>query len=433
MSMKPATLAAYRANAENAMNHYSLEKTDLVTPIQPLSPENTVEEVAEMFLSPVYAMFLSLPVVEGNKPVGIISRYQLMKIFLQPYGRELYAKKSLLQFMDRQPLVVEACQTLEEVSAYITHNIEFPIMEDFVITQHGEYLGVGMVVDLLRAITDVKYRAYDSELAHKVEQLEHRAIELAAVSAQAKAANRAKSQFLANMSHELRTPLNAIIGYSEMLKDEAQDNGHEDYLPDLHNIHSAGSQLLSIINDILDISKIEAGKMETRLECFELPALLQEAQATIAPMIEKNHNRLRLDCAGNIKTMRSDRQKLRQCLLNLLNNASKFSRNSEILLQVRHDSGPAGDWIIFSVIDHGIGMDEAQIEKLFQPFMQADNSFTRVYGGTGLGLAITRQFCEMLDGTIHVKSQPGKGSTFRLALPCALAERRAVTAEAVAA
>ncbi len=229
----------------------------------------------------------------------------------------------------------------------------------------------------------------------------------------AETANRAKSQLLANMSHELRTPLNAIIGYSEMLQEDAKDCGYEDIIPDLEKIRSAGKHLLGLINDILDISKIEAGKMGLYLETFDVSHLITEVQATVQPLIDKNGNTLVVDCTSDVGTIHADLTKVRQVLLNLLSNASKFTENGTITLTVAKQESE----VRFTVSDTGIGMTADQLARLFQPFTQADESTTRKYGGTGLGLAITQRFCQMMGGNITVESTPGVGSVFRICLP----------------
>ena len=241
----------------------------------------------------------------------------------------------------------------------------------------------------------------------------------------AEQANRSKSIFLANMSHELRTPLNAIIGYSEMLGEEAEDLGEESFVADLHKIHSAGRHLLGLINDVLDLSKIEAGKMALYLERFALPAVVDDVCTTIRPLIEKNGNALQVRYQGELGEMRSDLTKVRQMLFNLLSNASKFTENGTIGLTLsREGEGGAADWMSIEVADSGIGMSEEQLGGLFRAFTQADASTTRKYGGTGLGLAITRRFCEMMGGSIEVASELGKGAVFTVRLPAETAEQK---------
>ncbi len=230
-------------------------------------------------------------------------------------------------------------------------------------------------------------------------------------------ANRAKSMFLAKMSHELRTPLNAIIGYSEMLQEESADIGQESFIPDLERIRGAGKHLLGLINDILDLSRIEAGKMTLYVETFDVADLVRDAASTVQPLIQKGANRLELDIGDALGTMNSDITKVRQCLFNLLSNASKFTANGTIGLRVRREVRSGGDGLSFVVSDTGIGITPDQLGRLFQPFSQADASTTRKYGGTGLGLALTRRFCEMLGGEVSVTSEPGQGSSFTLHLP----------------
>jgi PAS domain S-box-containing protein len=235
----------------------------------------------------------------------------------------------------------------------------------------------------------------------------------------AEAANHAKSVFLANMSHELRTPLNAIIGYSEMLQEEATDVGQEDFIPDLQQIYAAAKHLLMLINDILDLSRIEAGKMDLHLEPFDIALLVQEVVTTTSPLAEANRNALPVRCAHDLGTMHADLSKVRRVLLNLLSNACKFTEQGTITLEVAREMADGVVWIRFRVSDTGIGMSPGQIEKLFQAFVQADASTTRKYGGTGLGLAISQRFCQMMGGAIAVQSTLGVGSTCTVRLPAA--------------
>jgi signal transduction histidine kinase/DNA-binding response OmpR family regulator len=235
-------------------------------------------------------------------------------------------------------------------------------------------------------------------------------------SRQLEQASQHKSQFLANMSHELRTPLNAIIGYSEILQEDAVDLGQDNLVADLKKIESAGRHLLGLINDILDLSKIEAGKMDIYLEDVEIVPLLEEVRSIIVPMAEKNANVLEYRLADNLGSMHTDRTKLKQSLLNLFSNGSKFTQNGRLTLNVQRFETDK-PMVSFAISDTGIGMTEEQLGRLFQAFNQADASTTKKYGGTGLGLAITRNFCQLLGGNVTVTSKPGEGSTFTIVLP----------------
>lgn len=254
---------------------------------------------------------------------------------------------------------------------------------------------------------ETRVKARTSQLASSMEAAEE-------AREKAEEANKSKSEFLANMSHELRTPLNAIIGYSEMLEEDAEDMGQDDFVPDLQKISGSAKHLLELINAVLDLSKVEAGRMELYLESFEIAPMVNTIAATLQPIAEKQSNSITLNCPKNIGQLYADQTKVRQSLYNLLSNACKFTESGDISLTVSED---AGEEVVFSIKDTGIGMTPEQLEKVFKAFTQADASTTRKYGGTGLGLTITKQFIEMMGGHISVTSQYGYGTEFTIHLP----------------
>jgi signal transduction histidine kinase/DNA-binding response OmpR family regulator len=249
------------------------------------------------------------------------------------------------------------------------------------------------------------------------EQLQREIAERKRAEEAAEAANQSKSAFLANMSHELRTPLNAIIGYSEILMEEAEDLGHEEFIPDVQKIHVSGKHLLVLINNILDLSKVEAGKMELYLETFHIPNMIEDVVSTIQPLVDKNANTLKVNCEVDLGTVHADLTKLRQVLFNLLSNACKFTEQGTIYLDVTRVIKDGLGWFTFSVRDTGIGMTSEQMAKLFQAFSQVHDPVGSSYGGTGLGLVISKRFCQMMGGDISVNSEYGAGSTFTIRLP----------------
>jgi signal transduction histidine kinase len=233
----------------------------------------------------------------------------------------------------------------------------------------------------------------------------------------AEEASLAKSRFLANMSHELRTPLNAVIGYAELLMEEADDRGLDQALDELGKIQFAGKHLLGLISDILDLSKIEAGRMDVHLETFDVADMVETVLGTVRPLAAKSGNRLEVDCPGDIGAVHCDLTKIRQILINLLSNAAKFTDKGAIRLTVSRVVRGETRMLQFIVADTGIGMTQKQLAQLFQAFSQGDSATARKFGGTGLGLAISRAFCDILGGTIEVASQLGVGSAFTVRLP----------------
>ncbi|MEG4198766.1 CHASE4 domain-containing protein [Microcoleus sp. Pol12A5] len=305
---------------------------------------------------------------------------------------------------------------LLENSSQVEAGIEFAG-----VWQHQKKDGTIIDVEITSYAMLFDSRNAELVLAHDVTNRLQAEAELYKAKEAAEAANLAKSQFLANMSHELRTPLNAIIGYSEILQEEAVDLGEENFVSDLERIHNSGQLLLSLINDILDLSKIEAGHAELELETFDVSEAVQDVARTVEPLFLRNTNRLNVECPNNIGELYSDQIKFTQILFNLLSNAAKFTHKGTITLSVEKFKNDENSWdseqLIIKCTDTGIGITPEQLQKLFQPFTQADASTTRKYGGTGLGLAIAQKYSQMLGGEITVSSEFGKGSTFTLTLP----------------
>jgi signal transduction histidine kinase len=291
--------------------------------------------------------------------------------------------------------------------------LAFPVMANREVTAVLEFLAddLGDPEELLELLSSV-----GTQLGRVMERT--RAAEaLREAKDAAETANEGKSAFLARMTHELRTPLNAIIGYSELLAEDLEESGDEQVILDLDRISGAGKHLLSLISDILDLSKIEAGKTELTLAMFDVEPLVQEVAATVRPLVMRNRNTLEVRIGPGVGTMYADPTRLRQVLLNLVNNASKFTADGSIVFTVERETGAAGAWVTFAVSDTGIGIGTVEMAGLFEPFAQANANISRDYGGTGLGLTISRRFCHMMGGSIGVTSEAGVGSTFTVRLP----------------
>jgi len=309
----------------------------------------------------------------------------------------------------------------EGVSAQIYQQIPAKSLITFPLIKDGEALGV-----LTFANTEKHFalKAEDIEhIGHYVNYIvsalrnasDYREIQEARAAADD--ANKAKSQFLANMSHELRTPMNAVIGYSEMLEEEAEDRGLNDLIPDLKKIRNAGGHLLDLINDVLDLSKIEADKIELYKENCDTEDLLADIVSTAMPLFDKNSNHFETEIEGQLGEANLDRTKVSQVILNLLSNAAKFTSEGLVKLTAQSSIQDDVEWLVVSVTDSGIGMTAEQLERIFDPFSQADASTTREFGGTGLGLSISRKFCELMGGSLTAESHEGEGSTFSMRIP----------------
>ena len=310
--------------------------------------------------------------------------------------------------------LVRPIQALAKASeSAMTHGNEFVLEEE----GPREIRNLNRSVATFVGDLETKVRERTTELEEEITNHKKTEAELRETKEIAESANKAKSSFLANMSHELRTPLNSIMGYSEMLQIIAEKKGHDLYNPDLKRIYSSGEHLLNLINDILDLSKIEAGRLELHLETFELLPLLEDVKATILPLVQRKSNKFTLTVSEKIGRIHADLTRIRQVLFNLLSNSSKFTEQGTIELKVFRAREDGADRVYFQVCDTGIGMTPDQLDKVFEPFVQAESSTTRKFGGTGLGLTICRRFCALMGGDLTAESTQGEGSTFIVKLP----------------
>jgi signal transduction histidine kinase len=328
------------------------------------------------------------------------------------------------------PLLLEG-KLLGVMALYADHAFSPSALDAMAVVADGIALGI----ERKRAERELARYTRDLEQAHNTErqnaeQLAKLVDQLRVTQGQAEAATRAKSDFLASMSHELRTPLNAIILYSELLQEEADDQGRQGSVADLQKIQSAGKHLLDLINGILDLSKIEAGKMTLSLERFEVRAMFDDLLDTVGPLVEQRRNVLTVTCGDDVGSMVADFMKTRQILLNLLSNAGKFTRDGAIALDAQRVTVSGRPCVRFSVTDTGVGMTPQQTDRIFEAFTQADVTTTRKYGGTGLGLAIVSRFCQLMGGSVSVESRPGHGSSFFVQLPLEVVDEGAESTRA---
>ncbi len=373
-----------------------------------------------------YDMFVANPdltalavVADDHRPLGLVTRSEFFTRLAGAWGRQLYERRSIQTLMNANPPLIVATAPLLEVTRALNLSQQDAFI---VIDEEGRYVGVGDGLVLVSAML----AAQEAQAALLEARIEERTSALKDATARAEAANAAKSQFIANMSHELRTPLNAVIGYSEILREEAQDEDRPRAVADLDRVLKAAHSLLRLINEVLDLSKIEAGCMTVEIHSVDLDELVRTAADTVRPAIEANGNRLILE-KGSLGEALTDGFRLRQALLNLLSNAAKFTKEGVVVLRADRRPGKHGDQIVFEVADTGIGIAPDKLDQIFEPFVQADASTTRKYGGSGLGLAITRKLMRLLGGDVTAKSKPG-GSTFRIEVPLRAVETKRTAA-----
>ena len=376
-----------------------------------IPPDTLGRTVASLFeASPKLPGLL---ITDGDRLCGVVSRDGFNQMLARQYGIEIAYSRPILGLfggifdLRKSPLlVVDEALTVREVAELCLQRDDEFIYEPIIVHRPERKYGLIDFHDLL--ISQTRLLSETSRVASQQKEL-------------ADAANRTKSQFLANVSHELRTPLTAILGYTEIvLEDMGDQDPASETIVRLHNIHKAGEHLLSIIGSLLDISKIESGRMELYIEPFDLRTLLEEVAATIKPLAASKENKLEVVLHGELGEMTTDITKLRQNLFNILSNAAKFTKQGSIRMDVQRKGNSRAETIEFRISDTGIGMTKEQMARVFDPFTQADASTTRIYGGTGLGLTVTQNYCHLMGGDISVESTPGVGTMFTMVLPAAL-------------
>lgn len=368
-------------------------------PLLPVRPTEVCGKVYDRFRAD--DKLIALAVVEDEKPIGLVNRHDLLLKLAQDYGRALYAHKPITVLMDSAPLIVDKDLDVDHLQSFIAAESPSALIRGFVVTDTGRYRGICTALSLLRL---------------SVLNTERRNREIEAARQEAVAASRSKSQFLANMSHELRTPLNAIIGFAEIIRGELYGPaGVDRYVEYAGDIHDSGQHLLSIINDILDMAKIEAGRMELREGWLQPSDAIASALRIVTEQARLGGLRLLVESDAAMPRLLADERALRQMLLNLLSNAIKFTPSGgRVSLGVQlHRTGE----IRFTVADTGIGMSPAEVERALHPFGQVDNELSRRHNGTGLGLTLVKALVELHGGNLGINSTKGEGTQVTLAFP----------------
>jgi two-component system cell cycle sensor histidine kinase PleC len=367
--------------------------------IPPMSRDATCGAAFERFRED--PDLVALPIVDGVRPIGLINRHDIMMLWSSQFGRSLFTQKSVMRIMDAAPLVVDADLHIDELQSLIVDEKPSALMRGFILARDGHYAGIGSALALLR---------------FNVQRTERRNRELDRAREAAEQASRSKTAFLANMSHELRTPLNAIIGFSELIQQQVygplRPARYVDYIGD---IHASGNHLLMIINDILDMAKIEAGRMELHEEEVDLEAVMRSVLRFFAARAEQDGLVLRLVCDTGLPRLLADQRAIRQILLNLLSNAIKFTSGGGVII-VRAGRLTSGE-IELAVADSGIGIDPEHIEAVLAPFGQIAHEHNRSHDGTGLGLPLVRAFAELHGASFSIDSAVGRGTTVMVRFP----------------